>query len=58
MVRDHNWFLTLGDQVHKTRAVAISGILKRSIKKRERENLLSEPGTEGVEAPLERLSFA
>jgi hypothetical protein len=58
MVRDHDWFLTLVDQVHKTRAVAIGGILKRSIKERERENLLSEPGKEGVEATLERLYFA
>lgn len=56
MVRDHDWFLTLVDQIHKTRAVAIGGILKRYIKEREKENLKSEPGEEPTEEK-ERLFF-
>jgi len=46
MIRDHEWFLTLSDQLHKARAVAIGGILKRYIKEREKENLTEEPGEE------------
>jgi plasmid rolling circle replication initiator protein Rep len=46
MVRDHDWFLTLVDQLHYTKAVAIGGILKHYIKERERENLTQEPGEE------------
>ena len=57
MVRDHDWFLTLVDQVHKTRAVAIGGILKRYIRERERENLTVEPGEEEPKAEAERLFF-
>lgn len=56
MVRDHDWFLTLVDQLHHTRGVAIGGILKRYIKEREKENLMSEPGEEPVE-PKEHLTF-
>jgi plasmid rolling circle replication initiator protein Rep len=48
MIRDHEWFRELVDQVHKIRGVAIGGILKRYIKERERENLVSEPGEEEV----------
>jgi plasmid rolling circle replication initiator protein Rep len=57
MVRDHNWFLELTDQLHKTRAVAIGGILKRYIKERERENLTQGPGEEPTEKEKERLYF-
>jgi plasmid rolling circle replication initiator protein Rep len=57
MVRDHEWFLTLTDQLYKTRAVAIGGILKRYIKERERENLTEEPGEEPSEGEAERLYF-
>jgi plasmid rolling circle replication initiator protein Rep len=57
MVRDHDWFLTLVDQVHKTRGVAIGGILKRYIKERERENLKSEPGEEPAEETKQQLFF-
>jgi plasmid rolling circle replication initiator protein Rep len=46
MIRDHDWFLQLADQLHKTRAVAIGGILKHYIKEREREKLTEEPGEE------------
>jgi len=57
MVRDHDWFLGLVDQVHKTRAVAIGGILKRYIKERERENLTQEPGEGPPLESYERLFF-
>lgn len=57
MVRDHKWFLTLVDQVHKTRAVAIGGVLKRYIREHEREDLKQEPGEEPSEEEAERLYF-
>jgi plasmid rolling circle replication initiator protein Rep len=57
MVRDHDWFLTLVDQVHHTRGVAIGGILKRYIKEREQETMLSEPGEEPAEETKEQLYF-
>jgi plasmid rolling circle replication initiator protein Rep len=57
MVRDHDWFLTLTDQLHKTRAVAIGGILKRYIKEWERENLTQEPGEEPSMEEKDRLYF-
>jgi hypothetical protein len=46
MVKDHRWFLTLVDQVWKTKAVVIGGVFKKYIKERERENLIREPGEE------------
>lgn len=57
MVRDHDWFLTLTDQLHHTRSVAIGGILKRYIKEREQETLTSEPGEEPAEDDKEKLYF-
>jgi plasmid rolling circle replication initiator protein Rep len=57
MVRDHDWFLTLTDQLHKTRAVAMGGIIKRYIKEQTRENLKSEPGEEPAEKMKEQLYF-
>jgi hypothetical protein len=57
MVRDHDWFLTLVDQVHKTRGVAIGGILKRYIKERAREDLKSEPGEEPTTEEKQQLFF-
>jgi hypothetical protein len=57
MVRDHDWFLTLVDQVHKTRGVAVGGILKRYIKVREKEDLKSEIGEEPAEDTKEQLYF-
>jgi hypothetical protein len=44
------------DQVHHTQGVAVGGILKRSINKREDETMMSEPGEEPVEA-REQLYF-
>jgi hypothetical protein len=57
MVRDHDWFLGLVDQVHKTRAMAIGGILKKYIRERERESLTQEPGEEPLWESYERLLF-
>lgn len=57
MVRDHAWFLTLVDEVWKTRAVAIGGVLKKYIRERERENLFREPGEEEPPDEAERLFF-
>lgn len=57
MVTDHEWFLTLVDQVWKTRAVAIGGVLKKYIRERERANLLREPGEAPPEDEGQRLSF-
>jgi plasmid rolling circle replication initiator protein Rep len=57
MIRDHEWFLGLVDQVHKIRGVAVGGILKRYIKERERENLTSEPGEEEPTLCMEQLFF-
>jgi hypothetical protein len=57
MVRDHEWFLTLVDQVWKTRAVAIGGVLKKYIREKEKEDLVSESGEEKLEKEVERLFF-
>jgi hypothetical protein len=57
MIRDHEWFRELVDQLHKTRAVAIGGILKRYIKEREKENLTEEPGEETPASSAEQLFF-
>jgi plasmid rolling circle replication initiator protein Rep len=57
MIRDHEWFLGLVEQVHKIRGVAIGGILKRYIKEREQEDLVSEPGEETPQEAADRLFF-
>jgi plasmid rolling circle replication initiator protein Rep len=57
MIRDHDWFRELVDQVHKIRGVAIGGILKRYIKEREKENLLREPGDQELIEISEQLFF-
>jgi hypothetical protein len=57
MIRDHEWFRELVDQVHKIRGVAVGGILKRYIKEREKENLLKEPGDEELMEVSEQLFF-
>jgi plasmid rolling circle replication initiator protein Rep len=57
MIRDHEWFLQLADQLQKTRGVAIGGILKHYIKERELENLTEEPGEKEPEVSAEQLFF-
>jgi plasmid rolling circle replication initiator protein Rep len=57
MVKDHDWFLTLVDEVWKTKAVAVGGIFRHYIKERERETLTSELGEEPVKEDLASLFF-
>jgi len=57
MVKDHKWFLTLVDQVWKTKAVVIGGVFKRYLREREQEDLMSEPGEETPISEAERLFF-
>lgn len=57
MVRDPEWFLQLVDQIHKTRAVAVGGILKKYICEKEKEDLTIEPGEESLVEEWERLFF-
>jgi len=57
MIRDHEWFLQLADQLQKTRGVAVGGILKHYIKEREPEKLTEEPGEKEPEVSAEQLFF-
>jgi plasmid rolling circle replication initiator protein Rep len=57
MIRDHAWFLTLVDQVWKTKAVVVGGILKHYLREQEKENLTSEPGEEQPQEKAEQLFF-
>jgi plasmid rolling circle replication initiator protein Rep len=55
MMRDHAWFLAMSDQVLKTRAVAVGGVLKQYL--REHADLTSEPGEDPPAEIAERLFF-
>jgi hypothetical protein len=55
MIRDHQWFLSMSDQVLKTRAVAIGGVLKQYL--REHADLTSEPGEDPPAEVAKRLFF-
>lgn len=55
MMRDHQWFLTMSDQVVKTRAVAVGGVLKKYL--REHADPTSEPGEEAPPEEAPRLFF-
>jgi len=57
MIRDHDWFLQLVDQVHKMRSVTVGGVLKPYLRERKREGLTQEPGEEDPGALAERLFF-
>lgn len=57
MMRDHEWFLSLVDQIHKMRAVAVGGVLKLYLRERGRNDLIREPGEEEVGAVTEKLFF-
>lgn len=57
MLKDDKWFLTVSDEIYKTRAVAVGGVLKRYIRDRKKENLFQEPGEEPSEETLRRLYF-
>jgi plasmid rolling circle replication initiator protein Rep len=55
MMRDHQWFLSMSDQVLKTRAVAVGGVLKQYL--REHADLTQEPGEDPPAEIAERLFF-
>jgi plasmid rolling circle replication initiator protein Rep len=57
MIRDPQWFLTLVDEVHKMRSVAVGGVLKSYLRARKREDLVKEPGEEEANDLAERLYF-
>jgi hypothetical protein len=57
MVRDPEWFLRLVDEIHKTRAVAVGGILKKYIREKEKEDLTIELGAQPLVEEMERLFF-
>lgn len=57
MIRDHQWFLAMSDQVVKTRAVAVGGVLKKYLREKIREDLTQEPGEEAAAEAAERLFF-
>lgn len=56
MMGDHKWFLQLVDQVLKTRAVAVGGVLKNYLREHAGD-LTSEPGEEEATKEAERLFF-
>jgi plasmid rolling circle replication initiator protein Rep len=57
MIRDHDWFLSLVDQVHKMRSVAVGGVLKPYMRARKRDDWITEPAEEEANANAERLFF-
>jgi plasmid rolling circle replication initiator protein Rep len=57
MIRDHAWFLSLVDEVHKMRSVAVGGILKPYLRVRKHEDLIEEPGGESSMGEAEQLFF-
>jgi plasmid rolling circle replication initiator protein Rep len=57
MLKDDRWFLTLVDQVWKTKAVVVGGVFKKYLREREKEDLTDEPGKESAEENAEQLFF-
>ena len=57
MLKDDRWFLTVSDEVWKTRAVAVGGVLKQYLREREREDLMREPGEEPTPEEVARVFF-
>lgn len=57
MLKDDRWFLTVSDELHKTRAVAVGGVLKQYLRERERENLLHELGEEPLPEEIASIFF-
>lgn len=55
MMQDHEWFLSMSDQVLKTRAVAVGGVLKKYL--REHADLTQEPGEDPPAEIAKRLFF-
>lgn len=57
MTSDPDWFLAMTEQVVKTRAVAVGGVLKQYLRARGREDLTQEPGEEEAVEEAARLFF-
>jgi plasmid rolling circle replication initiator protein Rep len=57
MLKDDRWFLAVSDEIWKTRAVAVGGVLKRYLREREREDLVTEPGEEPTPEQLASVYF-
>lgn len=57
MIRDHEWFRELVDQVHKIRCVAVGGCLKPYLRECQHEDLTLEPGEDEAVQEAERLFF-
>jgi plasmid rolling circle replication initiator protein Rep len=59
LTNDREWFLTMSDQLHRTRAISVAGILKDYLKEIEKEpdDLIGE-GDEEEEQSLGELYFA
>jgi plasmid rolling circle replication initiator protein Rep len=57
MLKDDRWFLAMSDEIWKTRAVAIGGVLKQYLRDRERENLIQEVGEEPTPEEVARVFF-
>ena len=57
MLKDDRWFLSVSDEIWKTRAVAVGGVLKQYLRDREKENLIQEPGDELTPVEVARIFF-
>jgi plasmid rolling circle replication initiator protein Rep len=57
MLKDDRWFLAVSDEIWKTRAVAVGGVLKKYLRDREREDLIQEPGEEPSPEEAARIFF-
>lgn len=57
MLKDDKWFLSVSDEIWKTRAVAVGGVLKKYLRDREREDLIREPGEESTPEEVARVFF-
>jgi hypothetical protein len=47
----------VSDEIWKTRAVAVGGVLKNYLRDREKENLIQEPGDEPTPEEVARVFF-
>jgi plasmid rolling circle replication initiator protein Rep len=57
MLKDDKWFLSVSDEIWKTRAVAVGGVLKNYLRDREREDLITEAGEEPTPEEVARVFF-
>lgn len=57
MLKDDKWFLTVCDEIYKTRAVAIGGVLKQYLRDRGREDLINSDGAEELDDAVARQLF-